>query len=312
MPATVKVYNAQTGALRYQLQPFGGSFNGGARVATGDINGDGFEDFVVSAGAGGGPRVIVYNGTTGAVLRDFLAYESGMNKGTYIAVGDVNANGFGDIVVSTGAGTSPRVRVYDGAANALLTTFAPYAGGFTGGVRVAAGDVNGDGAADIVTGAGPGGGPHVQVFNGKNNSVIQSFMAYTPTFSLGIYVAAGDIDGDGKADIITGPDVGGGAHVQVFQGLTSTPIRGFFVGEPTVPNQQPISVGSGVRVAARDIDGDGVVEILTGRGRGVRPLAQMIRVSSRNAATGVVTATLSTPLSVNAFGDAYLDGIFVG
>ena len=313
VPATVKVYNAQTGALKFQLQPFG-TFSGGARVATGDINGDGTEDFVVVGGPGGTPRVINYNGVTGVAMQDFLAFPSSMNKGMYVAIGDVNANGFGDVIVSTGAGVTPQVNVYDGSNNGFIKTFAPYAAGFTGGVRVAAGDVNGDGRADIVTGAGPGGGPHVQVFDVSTatTKVIQSFMAYDPNFSVGIYVAAGDVDGDGKADIITGPDVGGSAQVQVFQGLTSTMIRGFFVGEPTVPNQQPITVGSGVRVAARDIDGDGVVEILTGRGKGVKPLAQMIKVSIRNPATGVVTPTLSTPLSVNVFGDAYLDGIFVG
>jgi FG-GAP-like repeat len=268
----------------------------------------------VVAGPGGGVRLeVTDDGTRGTVVHDhpWSAAEN-MNKGQYVAIGDINNDGYGDIVVSTDKGRSSFVKAYNGQSNALLKQFQPYASGFTGGTRVAVGDVNGDGFGEIITGAGPGGGPHVQAFSGTNNAVIQQFFAYVESFSVGIFVAAGDVDGDGKADIITGPEVTGGAHVQVFQGGTSVPIRGFFVGEPTVPNQQPITVGSGARVAAADIDGDGVVEILTGRGRGVKPLAQMIKVSSRNTTTGVVTSTLTTPLVVNPFGDGYLDGIFVG
>jgi hypothetical protein len=60
---------------------------------------------------------------------------------------------------------------------------------FTGGVHVASGDVDGDGLPDIITGAGAGGGPHVQVFSGVDNHVIRSFMAYDPRFTGGVFVA---------------------------------------------------------------------------------------------------------------------------
>src|SRR2546423_4951090 len=53
---------------------------------------------------------------------------------------------------------------------------------FTGGVRVAAGDVNGDGFADIITGAGPGGGSSVKVFSGSTGQELFDFAAYDPKF----------------------------------------------------------------------------------------------------------------------------------
>src|SRR5205085_2596493 len=104
--------------------------------------------------------------------------------------------------------------------------------GFRGGVRVAVGDVNGDGVPDIVTGAGPGGGPHVKVFSGADDSVLASFYAYDPTFAGGVYVAVGDVNGDGFADVITGAGPGGGPHVKVFAGLDNAELASFFAADP--------------------------------------------------------------------------------
>src|SRR5207248_2285566 len=82
---------------------------------------------------------------------------------------------------------------------------------FTGGVYIAAGDVNGDGFADIVCGADAGGGPNVTVFSGRDlgRTRLLSFFPYDPHFTGGVRVAAGDVDGDGVADIVTGAGAGG-------------------------------------------------------------------------------------------------------
>src|SRR5207253_2623408 len=94
--------------------------------------------------------------------------------------------------------------------------FLAYPAGFTGGVRVALADVTGDKVPDIVTAAGPGGGPHVKVFDGATGKLVASWFAYNPGFAGGVYVAAGDTDGDGRAEVITGAGPGGGPHVKVF------------------------------------------------------------------------------------------------
>src|SRR5439155_3120716 len=79
--------------------------------------------------------------------------------------------------------------------------FFAYSSAFTGGVRLAVGDVNNDGKLDIVTAAGPGGGPHVKVFSGADASVIRSFYAYAPQFAGGVFISAAAYHGPRLADI---------------------------------------------------------------------------------------------------------------
>src|SRR5690606_31752291 len=95
------------------------------------------------------------------------------------------------LVLGAGAGGGPHVRVIDHETGQDRFSFFAYAPQFTGGVQVATGDVNGDGVLDIITAAGPGGGPHVRVFDGRNgqqlSSPVGSFFAFAPGFGGGVY-----------------------------------------------------------------------------------------------------------------------------
>jgi serralysin len=116
--------------------------------------------------------------------------------------------------------------------NSILYSFFAYDPKFTGGVRVAAGDIDSDGFTDLITAAGPGGGPQVTIFSGKDSSVLQSYFAYDPKFHGGVYVGAGDVNGDGKADVITGAGPGGGPQVTVFSGANGGQVESFFAYSP--------------------------------------------------------------------------------
>jgi hypothetical protein len=269
-PAVVRVYDRTTGQPRGQFSPYG-SFAGGVRVATADVSGDGVIDIITGAGPGGGPHVRVFDGATGqqlgGAIGSFFAYASAFTGGVFVAAADFNNDGHADIVTSAGAGGGPHVRVFSGRDGSELGGFFAYAAAFSGGAQVATGDIDGDGAAEIITGAGPGGGPHVRVFDTPSGAQmagpVGSFFAYDPRFTGGVYVAAGDIDGDNRADIITGAGAGGGPHVRAFSGGDLRVLANFFA--------YAANFSGGVRVAAGDANADGRADLFTAAGPGGGP-----------------------------------------
>jgi hypothetical protein len=125
------------------------------------------------------------------------------------------------------------VVVFDGANQGkILQNYFAYATNFTSGIYVAAGDVNGDGLADVVTGSGPGGAPMVRAFDGKTMAMLQSFTPYGQFFNGSARVAAADVNGDGFADLLTGPGSSGGPNVVAFNGQTLAALDNFLAYDP--------------------------------------------------------------------------------
>ncbi len=236
---------------------------------------------VTGADAGGGPHVRVFNASTRELLFDFFAYNANFMGGVRVAVGDLNADGVPDIITGAGPGGGPHVRAFDGSNGqplpGLVGGFFAYNVNFTGGVYVASGDVNNDGADDIITGADAGGGPHVRVFDGRTGlqlpGLIGSFFAYKSVDNAGVRVAAGDVDGDGRADVITGMGPGyaddaersgfrliNQPEVRVFSGFDGRVLRTFLPFEP--------GYRGGVHLAVGHFDGDLRAEIIVSKANG--------------------------------------------
>ncbi len=272
----VRVFNSVNGQQLFSFNAFDASFRGGVRVAMGDVNGDGTPDIITAAGPGGGPHIKVYDGNNLNLLHSFFAYDAAFRGGMFVASGDVNGDGFDDVVTGADSGGGPHVKVFSGKDRSEIRSFYAYGAGFVGGVRVASGDVNGDGLDDIVTGAGPGGGPHVEVFSGFGGAILKSFYAYDANFRGGVTVSAGDCDADGKADVITGSGAGGTPHVEVFNGQ-GTLLTSFMAFGPQL---QPTF--NGVNVGCTDFNGDGRADILVGAGRGDAPLLECRDAMSLN------------------------------
>lgn len=285
------------------LTPFPG-FTGEIRRAVGDLNGDGVPDFVLVAGPGTGPHVHIVDGSTLGTLANFEAFNPGFTGGVSVALADVNGDGILDLIVGAGAGGGPHVKVIDGTkvvglftnaevpAADLLASFFAYDPAFAGGVTVTGADFNGDGHADVVTGTAGGGGPHVKVIDGTklgdllpgariaDSALLAGFYAYDPAFLSGVFLAAGDVNGDGVPDIVTGTGAGGGPHVKVIDGTRlnqripggqiapSALLGSFFAYDPAFTG--------GVRVDLMDDNGDGRLDVVTGAGPGGGPEVKAI------------------------------------
>ena len=173
-------------------------------------------------------------------------------------------------IFATGAdaGGGPRVNVYDATTGELMRSFYAFDPSFTGGVRVAVGDVNGDGVPDIIAGAGPGGGPHVRVFDSQTGlpltGAVSSFFAYDLSFTGGVFVATGDINGDGFSDLIITPDEGGGPRVRIFSGADFVQLADFFGIDDS-------TFRGGARASTGDINGDGRTDLIVAAGSGGGP-----------------------------------------
>jgi hypothetical protein len=222
--AEVVIVNGQTGSDIVAPTTVLGGFTGGAFIASGDIqvNGTSVPVLAVSADAGGGPRVQVFEVENGSLLTlaDFIAFNSpNFRGGARVAMGDINRDGSDDLIVGAGAGGGPRVSVYSGAALAkgqlvsLVPDFFAFSSTLRSGVYVTAGDFTGTGYADIAYSTGNTGGPRVRVVSGDEmmanpNADVSSlpaladFYALNPNDRTGLQIAAVDLTRNGIDDLV--------------------------------------------------------------------------------------------------------------
>ena len=309
--STATLYNADN-TVRFTITPFPGQF-GGVRVAVADFDLDGIGDLVVGTGPGGPTEVKVYNGKTQAVMFQISPFEAAFTGGVFVAAGSLSGEFGADLATSPDEGGGPRVRLFGGIGSGDAFQVADFLGiedpNFRGGARVTMGDINGDGKADLVVAAGFGGGPRIAAFNGvsffvspeRPEKLFGDFLAFEDTLRNGTFVAVGDVDGDGRAELIAGGGPGGGPRVSVFTGVdllrnVQTRQADFFAGD--TGNR------GGVRVAISNLDGDNQADLVTGSGPGLRN--RVTNYAGNRLVTGITTSLSSFDVSLGN------TGVFVG
>ena len=306
IPATggaprVRIFDGSDGLSLYDQFAFDPNFRGGGYVAVGDFNGDTFNDVIVGAGEGGGPRVQVFSfkgnfAVAPVTIADFFAFDPGAGQfGVRVAAGDLESRGRDQIVAAAGNGGGPEVRVFDaqqviprptpGAAPAVRAFFVGDTGGRSG-VFIGVGDFTGSGQQDIVTGSGSG-TPVVRIYSGRTGAQIREFA----------------IPAEGTA--LTGSTSG----PSLFP--SQSPPSGTLLSPGAVPGSLVLAtVGTGftggttaaggARVATTDYNGDGVDEIVVGAGPGSPPRVRIIN-----------TVTGGELINLVAFSGTFLGGVNV-
>ena len=186
--AHVRIFEMD-GTVLDQFFAYDTKMRAGMFVATGDVDGDGTEEIALTTDTGGTGELLIVT-RSGEVKHRFFPFGQ-TSVSLRVALGDVNGDGVDEVIVGRGAGTRSDVAVFSPDGNALSTMLA-YAPTYDRGIFVVSGDLDGDGDDEIVTGTDNGGGPQVQIFDGKGK-LLGTFLPMISAFRGGVRVAIGTL-----------------------------------------------------------------------------------------------------------------------
>lgn len=247
---------------------------GGFNVTSGNVLGDAHDEVIAGTATGLAPQVRVMDGQ-GKLKSQFYAYDAKLRNGVTITACDVNDDGYDEIITGQGRGGWPILKIFAGDGTLVNSGFSVLDGKFLGGVNVACGDIDGNGTQEIVVAAGPGGGAHVMVYNAAGQAQANFFAYDKSTFRGGINLTTIDMDGDGRDEIVTGPQYGA-PHIQIFKIKSGTIARlspGFYAFNR--------DYRGGVSVTGVDTNGDGTKELAVGVGDNATALVKIFNIKEQ-------------------------------
>jgi len=257
----LRVYDSSFAVIR-QFSGGATTTSAGVNAISADLDGDGTDEVLTLPANGVDPRLRVFS-QRGSVIASAAVPTSKQRVSALIVAGDTNGDRRDEVIVATNSGSNPRVTVYEHSSGQLVqrSAFNPYTGKHPLNIRVAVGDVDGDGAEDIVTVPGAGVSPQVRVFSGLGKPKA-SFYAYGKTMLTGVQLILEDVNRDGTKEVITVPNAGSPAQV-IVRTLHGKKLSSF--------HALPRTSRTGVSLAVANVDGDSAAEIVSIPRQGTAP-----------------------------------------
>ena len=231
--AFARIYNINGQDLRNGFFSYDSRFKGGEKIFVTDA---------ISLGTEKNKIKIIKDGTT----LEFNPFGQGLKGDLSLAY---NPNT--ELLAVARQNENSEVKIYD-INGTLKKAFYAFPTSI-GGVNLALGDVNADGALEIIVGQTKN-RSQVRIFSLAGKQLGASFYAFGSAFRGGVNLAVGDINGDGKAEIITGAGTGK-PEIRMFNEKGKQVARSFLGGYSKVKN--------GIKVTTADIDNDGIAEIIS-------------------------------------------------
>jgi hypothetical protein len=249
----------------------------GVRLAAGDVDGDGLDEIVAGLDTGGGGWIAVLDdGAHNYALLKWIQVQwsayNAANGEVWPAVGNLDGDARAEIVAGLGAGGKGWFEVFDDAAADFThlafrqVAWPAYASTAPAVVRPAIGNVDGAGAGEIILGLGPGSNGWIEVVHGAAGNYAHrawlqvNWSAYNGGNGA-TFPAAGDVDGDGRAEIVAGLGMGGGGWLEVFEDANAGYAHAAWLRVAWAAYNQ---TRGETHPALGDLDADGTLELIVG------------------------------------------------
>lgn len=256
----------------------------------------------------------------GVAVASFSAFD-GAKYGANAVAGDLNGDGADEIVVAEGPDPNglSNIRVFNkhGAQIASME-LQSFVGSY--GLMLAVGDIDGDWAEELIVGSGsdPKATGLVKVYKYDAGVLRDTGINLYPYqgygYTYGANVAVADIDGDGRVEIVTapGPDPNAPAKIKAFKLNLSAGVGAWTTTESAHFNANfSAKDGYGANVAACDLNGDGVSEIIVAAGPDPAKAGEVIRAYNVNGTLTGASFAAYDGYRYGAYvscGDMYRDG----
>lgn len=186
----------------FSLFPYTANYTGAMRLAVGDIQGDGQAEIIIAPSEGHAVPIKMYNLKGEQVNGDWFPFGKKYTGGYSIAMGSLDSKRPNRIIIGSGKGNEPRVTIFTRELK-KEGSFLAFEKKFKGGVRVALGDVTGDGVSEIIAAPAAQKKAVVKLFNPKGKTLQKEFTAFKTAGNAEVeLLELSDVDFDGIRDIL--------------------------------------------------------------------------------------------------------------
>lgn len=244
----LRFFDANGNRVRNGFFVFEDGYKGGDKIARIDLDGNGKRDLLVVHNN----RIMAWR-DDGQIYMRVYPYTVSYGGELRVAIGDLNGDGFKEIYVAPSDGYPAPIKIYTRHGRKMKQDWYPFGEKYSGGYSLAVANTDGGKKSELIVGAGKGVEPRVYLYD-YQFSPLTNLLAFEKSFRGGINVTGGDVNGDGKDEVIIGAGAGKKPIIKVFSADGKQIGSEFFAYQTFA--------APGIEVLSADVDFDGKDDIV--------------------------------------------------